>query len=190
MILIYIFGFSTTFSFVLTLLAMSIGHYVNPTAWIPQTLQMLLSNVIFDGLTMAATYYILKKALERGRLSSIIIAVVIDFIIAAFLAICSLFYGLVFTYKYLDPYEIFNILIFKSADGSCYEFGPYFWTMHTTFIPTLIYLGIILVACIGKLMLLLVEKYFDIGRIHTNPLKLTAKLFGIIAAFFLFLSLI
>ena len=54
-------GLTIALSFVLTFSAFFIGHKALPNAWIPQTLQMLISNVIFDGLTILTTFWLMSQ---------------------------------------------------------------------------------------------------------------------------------
>lgn len=173
----------TGLSFAVTLAAILIGHVASPVAWVPQTPQMLISNVVFDGLTMVATLLILRRALAHPTLWRIVLAVVVDVVVAAALACLSLLVGLVFTSKALSVDEILNVLVGLSPDGSHAEVAPYFWAMHTTFLPTLAYLGVILAACMGKALLIPVRWFFGVGY-EKGPLRLTAALFALFAALF------
>jgi hypothetical protein len=80
------FSFAVAISFTVTFFAILLGHLANPSAWLPQTFQMLMSNVIFDGFTMVATLMILSWAIKRKSTLRIPIAVFIDIVIAALLA--------------------------------------------------------------------------------------------------------
>ncbi len=173
---------SVALSFVITLLSMLVGWILSPAAWIPKTFQMLLSNVLCDALTMVATFAVLRYALRSARLLRITAAIIIDILIACFLASASLFLGLVGTSRYLAPGEIFHVLYGRSLDGSAWDIGPLFWTMHTTFLPTSIYLTFILFAIIAKSVLLLSRRLFRIASVHDNPLKLAYTLCGSTAA--------
>jgi hypothetical protein len=76
----------------------------------------------------------------------------------------------------------------RSPDGTITDLGPYFWTMHTTFLPTLVYLSIILLGWLGKVLLTPIKWFFGLGQENKNPLKLTAALFTIVSVIFFFLS--
>jgi hypothetical protein len=179
-----LFSFGVAAGFTITFTAMLVGHVADPAAPIPQTLQMLLSNVVFDGLTMVVTFAILSWAVERGWLFSIPLAVFLDLVAAAVLACCSLYFALVNTEHALSVREVLNVLVAHSPDGSRVELSPYFWTMHTTFLPTLAYLALILVTWFAKLILTPVKWFFGKGHEHKSPLKLTAALCGMIAVIF------
>jgi hypothetical protein len=73
-------GMSSTF------IALMIGHITDPSAHVPQTFQMLISNMIFDGLTMVATFWILNKALAQNAMFRLPVAIFLDIIVAAILA--------------------------------------------------------------------------------------------------------
>lgn len=170
--------------FTATLLALLVGHIIEPSAYVPQTLQMLISNVMFDGLTMALTFTILSKALSKDGLLRLPVAILLDVLVAAIFAICSLYFGLVFTDKAIGLRVTIYILFARSADNTHFELSPYFWVMHTTFIPTLLYLCMILFCWASKALLIPVRWFFGLGQANKNPLKLTAGLCGIFAAIF------
>lgn len=181
-LILFIFGVATGFTATLT--ALLVGHIADPLAPVPQTFQMLASNVLFDGLTMVVTFAILSWAIGRGWLFSIPLAVFLDLLAAGVLACCSLYFALVNTEHALSVREILNVLVAHSPDGSRVELSPYFWTMHTTFLPTLAYLVLILVTWFAKLILMPVKWFFGKGHEHKSPLKLTAALCGMIAVVF------
>src|SRR3989442_14008466 len=100
------------------------------------------------------TFTILDKMTARPGLLRIPMAVFLDLVIAAILACGSIYFGLVSTNKALGLTQLLYILVAHSPDGSQVEFSPYFWVMHTTFIPTLLYLLFLLGCWIGKSLLL------------------------------------
>jgi len=71
-----------------------------------------------------------------------------------------------------------------SPDGGHFEIGPYFWAMHTTFIPTLLYLILITLCWVGKLLVLPVASILSRGAVVEKPHHLTAGVFLFIAAVF------
>ncbi len=173
-------GFTTTF------IALLIGHVADPQAYVPQTFQMLASNIIFDGFTMVVTFAILSWATRRTGVLRIPVAIFFDLLAAAVLACASLYFGLVFTAHALSFRELLHILVARSLDGSRFELSPYFWAMHTTFLPTFFYLGLVLLCWLAKLLLSVVKAFFGKGHTHSHPFKLTAALCGLVAAFFTF----
>lgn len=120
------------------------------------------------------------------RWYAIPIAITLDTILAATLACLSLYLGLVFTEHSLSVSETVRVLFALNPDGTAWELGPYFWVMHTTFLPTIFYLALILVAYIGKALLSVVHRFFGMAKENDNPLKLTSALCGLIAGFWLF----
>jgi len=180
-------GAALVFSFNITFISLLIGHLTDPIAWLPQTLQMFISNIFFDGLTIAFTFFILGWAVTASPIIRIPLAIFYDIIFSALFAICSLYFGLLLTDKQLSVGQIFNILIAISADGNSIEVGPYFWVMHTTFIPTFIYLFTILYFYLNKMILVFLEIFFNKARIHEKPLKLTSALCTVISVVFGFI---
>ncbi len=69
-----------------------------------------------------------------------------------------------------------------SEDAAVYAFGLYFWAMHTTFLPTLGYMALILLFWIAKLVVLPVAKVLKKGREIDKPHSLMAGLFAFVAA--------
>jgi hypothetical protein len=181
---VVLFGIGVVGGFTATLFAMLIGHLIEPWSYVPQTLQMLIANIIFDGLTMAITFSILSWALSKDGLLRLPMAILLDIVLAGIFAAGSLYFGLLLTDKALTLREVVYILFARSADNSHFEFSPYFWVMHTTFIPTLLYLSLILFCWVGKALLIPIKLFFGLGQENKNPLKLTAGLCGIFAAVF------
>ena len=52
-------------SFAITFLSFLLGNLITPSAHVPQTLQMLLANVFFDGVTMVITFALLAWAVRE-----------------------------------------------------------------------------------------------------------------------------
>jgi hypothetical protein len=73
---LFFIGIATGFT--LTFLALLLGNITDPSAYVPQTLQMLFSNVLFDGLTMVATFTILERALARDGIFRLPVAISLD----------------------------------------------------------------------------------------------------------------
>ncbi len=178
-----VFGTATAVSFFVTLCSLLIGSLVAPEATIPNTLQMLLCNVVFDGFTMVATFAILARAVGERRKYPIPVAILIDVVVAALFACASLWLGLIGTEHALSIKQVVGVLIAKSAeDAGRYALGPYFWAMHTTFLPTLGYLGLILLFWIAKLVVLPVASFFKRSSEIDKPHSLMAGLFGFVGA--------
>ncbi len=175
-------GFGVAMSFIVSLWAMYIGHVAVPQAWVPKTLQMLVANALCDSLTLVATLGVLLWAVGDRGLLRIPTAVAMDIGIAASLAVASLHFGLAWTERALSTRGLLNVLIGRSSDGSAWQLGPYFWVMHTAFLPTITYLGLVLVCWLGKTILIPARWFFGISQGHENPLKLTSALCALIAA--------
>ena len=181
---LFVAGMAMAASFSVTLIALLVGHVADPTCWVPKTMQMLVSNVIFDGLTMLATILILTQAVPPRRRISIPLAVCLDVVVAAIFACTSLYCGVAFTERHLGIVEVARVLVALSPDGGHFEIGPYFWAMHTTFIPTLLYLAIIIFCWIGKMFILPVAAIFKRGGLVEKPHNLTAGVFAFVTVVF------
>ncbi|MEE8391936.1 MAG: hypothetical protein V3S14_14220, partial [Anaerolineae bacterium] len=180
----FAFGMTMAASFSITMIALMVGYMADSTCWVPKTMQMLGSNVIFDGLTMLATIMILTLAVPPQRRIPIPLAVCLDVVVAAVFACASLYCGVAFTDRHLGIIETARVLVALSPDGGHFEIGPYFWAMHTTFIPTLLYLILITFCWVGKLLVLPVASILSRGAVVEKPHSLTAGVFLFIAAVF------
>lgn len=178
---VFAVGIAVVVSFTVTFLSFLLGHLAEPENWVPQTLQMLVANVVCDAITFLATIYLLSWSLKSRPVIRIPVAICVDIALAAFFAVLSLFAGLVGTEHALSLTQVLNVLIARAPDGTFIEIGPYFWAMHTAFLPTMLYLSVILFGWSGKALLVPVEWFFGKGQAHKSPLKLTAGLFGFMA---------
>lgn len=180
----FVFGMTLAASFSITLIALLVGYVADSTCWVPKTMQMLGSNVIFDGFTMLATIMILTLAVPPKRRIPIPFAVCLDVVVATVFACASLYCGVAFTDRHLSIIETARVLVALSPDGGHFEIGPYFWAMHTTFIPTLLYLILITLCWVGKLLVLPIASILSRGAVVEKPHHLTAGVFLLIVVVF------
>ncbi len=177
-------AFSISASFTVTCWALALGHIAEPNHYVPQTIQMFLSNVIFDSFTLLATIFLLGWSLECNSLSRIPKVIVLDILLAALFALSSLYFGLLMTDHQLSILQIFYVLAGYAPEGDKLQIGPYFWAMHTAFIPTLTYLLLILIFWFGKLVVIPIDKFLGIAKSHKQPLKITATLLTLVSVIF------
>ncbi|MEM6823182.1 MAG: hypothetical protein AAF558_14720 [Verrucomicrobiota bacterium] len=176
-------------SLFVSLLAMAMGSIADPSAPRPTIVQVLVLNLICDGLTILATVRILKAALRSSRVFAIPFAVLLDLFISAVLASVSLWAGTLGTDYALELVDVIKILFGRDLVSTNWNLGPYFWIMHTTFIPTLVYLSLILLAWLGKLGISVIRLVF--GRAshpEINPFSFAAALVTFIGALLLAVS--
>jgi hypothetical protein len=109
---------------------------------------------------------------------------------AAALALLSAYVGLRFSPEPLSITETLNVFIGRSRDGGRIELSPTFWVMHTTFLPTLLYLSVIKLFWLAKLFLKSLGAYVKKEAEMKKPFNLTAKFFGVLMALLLLASAI
>jgi hypothetical protein len=176
-----LFAFSIGFSFFVSLLALFIGHQLDPQGLIPQTPRMLWSNALFDGATVVTSLYVLERAITTRRLLSISVniptAVVLDLALGMVFACGSLWFGI----KGVAFKPVRWTLIGHSVDGTHWEFGPYFWAMHTTFLPLAFYLLVVLFSMCAKTFLARRIRFHGVAK-ELDGLAMTATFLGYIAA--------
>lgn len=150
----FLFLLGAVLSVFLTYSALAIGHWLEPNEYVPQTPRMILSNGVFDGLTLMLTIIILNWAIAVDgwlKIFTITAAIAVDISIAAGLAIGSLYLGLIGGEHSLTLQECMNVLVGLHYTGEGRDFGPFFWVMHTAFLPTLLYIVAMLIVIIAKL---------------------------------------
>ena len=109
----------------------------------------------------------------------------LDVAVACICACLSLWFGLLRTDHMLTWSEVVRVLLGRSPDGMQWDFGPYFWTMHTTFLPILLYTFVVLVTAFAKALFAPTQWFFaKAGDRDVNAIGLTARLVGVVAVIF------
>lgn len=133
-------------------------------------------NLLFDFLTIFLTYKILIIALKTDNHIYHILYILLDIIVSAILSFLVAFFINIVCGLGMDLNDIIYGLIGRS-DNNQWELFPLFWTMHTTFIPTFIFLALILVSIISKLIIIPISKFSRKTIIVDEPHKLMSNLF-------------
>ena len=97
-------------------------------------------------------------------------------------AVFSLLAGLALTQHQLTVGRAWGLLWAISVNGRSHEFGPLFWTMHSTFLPTAVYLSFVLVAWLAKCVVLPLQLLLEKGERRRDPFKRTGDLCILLAA--------
>jgi hypothetical protein len=153
---IFLFLLGAALSLLLTYGAFLLGHSFDPAAYVPQTLQMILANALFDGLTFTATLLLMRQVDRfNGWVAFLVLIVLIgvDLVVAGLLAFGSLFAGLMGSAHALDVQGLTAVLLGQPPDASTHALGPLFWVMHTAFLPTGIYLFFIAFWALAKVIM-------------------------------------
>src|ERR1035437_1738875 len=178
-------GIGVSLSALSTTAALALGNVANPSAALHLSYQMLISNVIFDGLTLTVTFLLLAAAIDEGSRLSIGVAVVIDVIVSALFACASLWLGLHGSRAELTLFQVTNVLFARSPDGHGVQLGPYFFLMHTAFLPILAFFFMVFLCWAGKTLLQLSLWLMKRGsEEHVNPIKMSVALCGVFVALF------
>ena len=173
-------GFAFAASLSLTQISLFVGHVAVPDSWVPQTTQMFVSNGVFDSMTIVTTLMILERATRQGTVP---VAVVLSLALASMFACGSLIGGLLLTERSLTLIQAGRVLIGRSIDGMHWDAGPYFWVMHSTFIPVLGYMGLVVIAWLAKVMLVGIRWILNKGaHEEIDGLAMTARFLALLAA--------
>ena len=174
----YVLAIVLSSSLILSSISLMLGH---GNMLLRPNLQLLIANLICDFATIGATYLILKR-IQATKLLGTISLISLDLMVAAILAFLSLYLGVLSTENQLASQEVLNILFFQLRDGSAYGIDPYFWIMHTTFIPTLLYLAVIFFLLIARHLTIPFMKLLKDASAADKPHYATATTFGFIGA--------
>jgi hypothetical protein len=169
-------------SLLLTLSALAVGYYVEPGVIFTVSTRLLIINFLFDLLTVYTTVLLLYWLLTHYNLKRTLKVIILDLLLSAILGCMSLYFIYWGTPNKLGLYEILNILIGKSLDGSVYIFGSYFWLMHTTFIPTATIMFLLFVTYLAHYLHIPFEKiFFKVGAFE-KPLYFCSVLALLVGA--------
>jgi hypothetical protein len=141
-----------------------------------------LSNILFDTLTVWFTFKLLSWVLKTHV--KLYIFILIDIVIVGIFALLSLYIGVYFTSFRLSFIEALNVFIGFNPDGKSIHLGSFFWAMHTTYIPILIYLFVLGAILIGKAVILPLSKIIKKASVIEKPHYLTATFFAFIGGVF------
>lgn len=194
-----IIGFSISISFFVTVLSFWFGQLICSECAVEPSMQMIISNTLFDALTLLVTFKILEKTIPLfdiygafirylNKPIGVLSAIIQDVIIAALFACASLYFSFIYSDNHISLLETLRVLVGLSPESNSFEFGPRFWVMHTTFIPTLVYLSIILFCWIGKLFILPIALFTNRAMLIEQPHHLTAGVFAFLAVLFTIIS--
>ncbi|MEE2527116.1 hypothetical protein V0U79_12120 [Hyphobacterium sp. HN65] len=166
---------------VLTVIGLYVGLNFDASSELALTPQILIVNTAFDALTIGVTIFLMQWV-HAGRFWTfrLLIAVPIDLAIAAIFSVASIYLSLIGTEHSLTLGQSFDLLIPDVVGDHVLGLGPEFWIMHTTFIPTAIYMLVLFTGAIMYLMFnflpstLLSEDPNEIRQ----PLRVLAAFFG------------
>jgi hypothetical protein len=149
-----LFVLGISLSMALSFLALALGHALHPDIVAPRTWQLFGANALCDGLTLSATFLVVRWAVAPGKLlGRVPLAILLCLGVSAVLSCLALYSGLWGTPQALSPGAVVNVLFGRSPDGQGREYGPYFWVMRTSFLPIALYLLVLLVFWLVKVAL-------------------------------------
>ncbi len=126
-------------SFVITSLGLVIGSHFAPVEHFPTSPRLMIVNALFDGLTLLTSVVIFRWVMA-GKYTlplRLLIALPVDFAVAGAFALMSLYYALPTAHR-LGPTGLVSVFLGHSPYVPYqFDFGPYFWIMHSSFLPNL-----------------------------------------------------
>lgn len=162
------------------------------------SLSILIVNMMYDIATVVFTFYALRLILSRGWLASLAI-IIVDFLFAVFFCyMCAVtanagskFFSTTAAYPDMNSSFYFGstwrILYGAYFEGRTSDLEVVFYA-STTFIPTAIYMGLLLLMFLGKFILkvgkcsalFFLERMLDDSPTSLSVFTLTGSLFSVI----------
>lgn len=168
---------------VTTVLAIIVGLLFSPSTALPDNFQLIFVNAILDAASIYFTVILLRHSFVVGQVRRLLGSVFLIISLCAFFSILALTFGLLNSENYLPLRSVLYVFLGKSTDGSHFTFGSHFWVMHTTFIPILLYLSIVLGAILFSVFNRVAVRALEALGNHKSPLKLSAAFLAVIASF-------
>ena len=162
-------------SFMITSLAILTGLLLDKSSVVPNAIQLVIVNLIFDAITILFTIHLMKLTILRGGFS-FLYTIPVDIAIAIICGLFSVYLGTVFSTHSISVGNVFNLSFIYSKSGNEYSFGILFWLAITAIIPSLIYIVIIISSLISKSFLEIVSIFIKRTSIIDKPHHLMAGL--------------
>lgn len=141
-------------------------------------------NFVLDFLTLVFTVLILKLALLTKNIFFQLILIGVDIFLTFSLTCIDLYSISIITKEQISFQEIINIILGKSSDGKNWNINQWFYLVHTTLIPTIFYLTILVFSLFAKTVILPISKIIGNASILDRPHWITAvsfSMFGVSA---------
>lgn len=174
---IFLFGtFLTIFSF-------SLGISYFDVEYSHLSYKLILTNLIFDLITVFTTYLIISIAVINHRNIWLILTLfTLDIFLSGVYGVFAIYLG-TFGHDNISLQACYELLIGQNLNTHQNNVSLYFFVMHTTFTPTFLYLVIIFLLLLINIILRY-TKYFFIPENNLNrPYGLTRTFFILLIAF-------
>jgi hypothetical protein len=175
------FTTGVSLSFILSAAAVLLGTLFLPQARPNLSPQLMLANALFDGLTLMVTMAIFRWVVRGPKwvMSKLLIALPLDLAIACLFAVASLYVALLGTDAEVAPPALGYVLIgHDPMVPHHWQFGPYFWVMHSSFVPTLVVWFVIVSAAMIAFLLIFFGSFFQDPARAPKPLVAIGTIVG------------
>jgi hypothetical protein len=173
-----LFGLSASLSVWVSLLAITLGNTLEPLASIHQTKRLIVVNAVLDGLTVLLTLSCLDRGVKSDKAFSIPIAIAQAVLAGAAFACLSLWLGV----RSMSHSDVWHVFLAHAPNGEKWQVGPYFWAMHSTFLPLAFYGGVVALCWCGKAAIETLELFFRRAQHEDiNGLNMTSRFLALVA---------
>jgi len=188
--IIYAVGLGVGFSLFATVAALALGKIAEPNAVHPTlSVQAISTNLLCDTFTLAGCGFLFRlrnKASGLFFLFFLIPGCAAIGVLFALLTALLAFWG---TPDQLSISQIIHVLLGLSPTSNNFELGGYFFLVHTTFLPVLLYLFSLVFSVVLKFVAYIASRLFGLASaVHANPFKVMAALLAVFFAIFTGLS--
>jgi hypothetical protein len=176
-----LFAMTIATSFWITALALFIGHQLDPMSPIPATQRLFWTNAVCDGLTVVISLRILVRVVVPRSTLTVLSGAFLVSMVGLFFACASVWLGV----RELSMPSVARILIGRSVEGEQWHFGPYFWAMHTVFIPLLCCFVMMWCCYLAKAVASFRQWFYSTARQdEINGLAMSSALLGLVVTSF------
>ena len=167
--------------YTLTLISFGFGYTLNRNGWVNPSLQLLCSNILFDYITFYFSFLIVERILANQSFFKRFLYLISNIVLSGLCAICSIFFGLLDSDSPISVAESWSLLL-GDLDGLKQVHKQYFFIMHTTFLPILIYSITIVFLLLSKLILKFCQYLAVPGESLSRPYAFFRAFFLLLAA--------
>ena len=147
------------------------GHFAATQQPSIHSWQLLISSLMFTGLSFALTIFMFNPGKE-GRLSNrtLITGLVVMVLATCAFSLLLVYLGLPKIFSEMAAQKLFNVMIGLSVNGETGLLGPVFWIMHMPFLPLLLLGIIVLLGILSKLLIAADTKFLTGQKIQQYPM--------------------
>ena len=176
----------------ITAIALIIGHVAAPYSPTLVNARAFVVNLICDSLTIYLTSKVVGVTTKTDNWKQVVSVVIWSLIIASTLSILTLVFGYAHptlenglpAYRTFSLSEAINIFFGRVSYGSFWDIGFPFWYAHSTFLPFMLVVLLLILIVICKSFIHLASSMTEEAKSLDKPLGFTYRFLAFIGLFF------